>query len=74
MGPSAKVGPHCHSIPGMKYSQNNGSSIYRPFRGHNLTSSLFLWRECKTVSSKFVFQVLFLKIIDVPYKHYLFIT
>ena len=50
MVPSAKAGPFCHSIPGMQCSQNNGSSFYRPFRGYNLTSYLFLWRECKTVS------------------------
>ena len=39
-------------------SHNNGSSIYRPVGGHNLTSYLFLWRECKTVS---ILGVLFLK-------------
>ena len=61
MGPSAKVGPLCHSIPGMQGSQSNDSSIYRPYRGHNSTSYLFLWRKCKTVNSKFVFYVLFLK-------------
>ena len=47
-GRAGKVGPLCHSIPGMQCSKNNGSSIYRPFRGHNLTSYLFLWRERKT--------------------------
>ena len=40
-GRASKVGPLCHSIPGMQFSQNNGSSIYRPFRGHNLTLYLF---------------------------------
>ena len=42
VGPSAKVGPLCHSIPGMQCCQNNGSSIYRPFRRHNLMSYLFV--------------------------------
>ena len=30
MGLSAKVGPICHSIPGMQCSQTNNSSIYKP--------------------------------------------
>ena len=52
VGPSAKVAP-CYSSPGMQCSQNNGSSIYKPFRGHTLTSYWFLWRVSffgKTVS------------------------
>ena len=47
VGSPAKVGPLCHSIPGM---QSNDGSIYRPSRRHNSMSYLFLWRESKTVS------------------------
>ena len=54
VGLSAKVGPICHSIPGMQCSQTNNSSIYKPSMGHNSTLYLFLWHKCKTLSITFV--------------------
>ena len=42
VGLAAKVGPICHSIPGIRCSQTNNSSIYKPSMGHNSTLYLFL--------------------------------